>query len=127
MNPSSALSDFQQTALILIPEFILLFTAIGIMTASAFISRPRRFWCAISAGALLAALVALLNLGDTQTGMYAAVALNDDLSFNARLVLLLGALVLLALAHREPPNERAGEFFGALLIVNAGGDAGRRG
>ena len=44
------LSDFQQTALILIPEFILLFTAMGIMTASAFVSRPRRFWCAISAG-----------------------------------------------------------------------------
>ena len=67
MNPSSALGDFQQTALILIPEFILLFTAMGIMTASAFISRPRRFWRApISAGCtVVAALVALLNLKDT--------------------------------------------------------------
>ena len=37
MNPTSALGDFQQTALILIPEFILLFVAMGIMTASAFI------------------------------------------------------------------------------------------
>jgi NADH-quinone oxidoreductase subunit N len=120
MNPSSALSDFHQTALILIPEFILCFTAMGIMTASAFISRPRRFWCAISAGALFAALVALFYLGDTQTGTYSAVALNDDFSYYARMVLLLIALVLLALAHREPPNERAGEFFGALLIVNAG-------
>ena len=46
--------------------------------------------------------------------------MNDDLSFFARLVLLLAALVLLALAHREPADERAGEFFGALLMVNAG-------
>ena len=29
-------------------------------------------------------------------------------------------MVLLALAHREPADERAGEFFGALLMVNAG-------
>ena len=43
MNPSSALSDVHQTALILIPEFILCFTAMGIMTASAFINWPRRF------------------------------------------------------------------------------------
>ena len=64
MNPSIALSDFQQTALILIPEFILLFTAMGIMTASAFVSRPRRFWCAISAGAMVAAIVALYNLAE---------------------------------------------------------------
>jgi NADH-quinone oxidoreductase subunit N len=120
MNPSNALGDFQQTALILIPEFILLFTAVGIMTASAFVSRSRRFWCAISTGALLAALLALLNLSDRQTGLYSAVALNDDLSFYARVVLLCTGLVLLALAHREPDDVRAGEFFGALLMVNAG-------
>jgi NADH-quinone oxidoreductase subunit N len=120
MNPPSALGDFQQAAVILVPEFILLFAAMAIMTASAFISRPRRFWCAISAGALVAALVALLSLQDRQTGMYSAVALNDDFSFFARLLLLLAAFVLLALAHREPADERAGEFFGALLIVNAG-------
>ena len=120
MPSSSALFDFQQTALILIPELILLFVAMGIMTASAFVSRPRRFWCAISAGAVVAALVALFILREHQTGMYSAVALNDDLSVLARMVLLLGTLVLLALAHREPPDDRAGEFFGALLIVNAG-------
>ena len=102
MNPPTALSDFQQTALVLVPEFILLFTAMAIMTASAFISRPRRFWCAISCGAMVAALVALYNLRDTLTGTYSAVALNDDLSYYARLVRLLSGLVLLALAHREP-------------------------
>jgi NADH-quinone oxidoreductase subunit N len=116
----SVLGDFQQTALILIPEFILLFVAMGIMTASAFIRQPRRVWCAASAGALLSALVALFFLHDRQTSIYSAVALNDDFSFFARLVLLLASFVLLALAHDEPTDERAGEFFGALLIVNAG-------
>jgi NADH-quinone oxidoreductase subunit N len=120
MNFPTALSDFQQTALILIPELILLFTAMGMMTGSAFINRPRRFWCAISCGAMVVALLALYNLRDTQTGVYSAVALNDDLSYYARLVLLLSGLVLLALAHREPADDRAGEFFGALLMVNAG-------
>ncbi len=120
MYPTSALSDFQQTALILIPEFILLFVAMAIMTASAFISRPRRFWCSLSAGAVVAALVALFFLRESQTGVYSAVALNDDFSVLARLVLLLGTLALLAIAHREPPDDRAGEFFGALLMVNAG-------
>ena len=120
MNPSTALGDVQQTALILIPEFIILFVAMGIMTASAFIRRPRRFWCALSAGAWSRPWWRLLFLQGTQTGMYSAVALNDDFSFFARLLLLLAALVLLALAHREPADDRAGEFFGALLVVNAG-------
>jgi NADH-quinone oxidoreductase subunit N len=120
MNPSTSLGDFQQTTLVLIPELILLFTAVGIMTGAAFISRPRRFWCATSAGALLLALLALFNLSGRETGIYSAVALNDDLSFYARLVLLLTGLLLVALAHREPEDERAGEFFGALLMIDAG-------
>ena len=121
MNPSSsALVDFEQTALILIPEFLLLFTAMGMMTASAFIKRPRHFWSYLSGTALGAALVALYVLRDHQTGIYSAVALNDDLSFYARLVLLLTGFVVLALAHHEPSDDRAGEFFGALLILNAG-------
>jgi NADH-quinone oxidoreductase subunit N len=120
MNPSIALGDFHQTILILIPEFILLFAAMGIMTASAFIDRPRRFWCAISAGTVVAAIVALFILGNKQTGTYSAVALNDDLSYYARMVLLLSSLVLLGLAHREPADLWAGEFFGALLVMSAG-------
>jgi NADH-quinone oxidoreductase subunit N len=120
MNLSSPLGDFQQTALVLVPELILLFTAMGITTASAFINRPRRLWCVISVGALLLALLALFNLSGRQTGVYSAVALNDDLSYYARGVLLLAGLVLVALAHREPDDGRAGEFFGALLMMNAG-------
>ncbi len=52
--------------------------------------------------------------------MYSAVALNDSLSFWARLVLLLTGLIVMGLAHDEPADDRAGEFFGALLIMNAG-------
>ena len=52
--------------------------------------------------------------------MYAAVALNDSLSFYGRLMVVLTGLVLLALAHDEPQDDRAGEFFGAFLMINAG-------
>ena len=120
MNPAFSLSVVKQTALVLVPEFILLASALVIMTASAFINRPRRFWCAISGGALFLALLALLNLSRMQTDLYAAVALNDELSFYARLVLLFSGGIVLALAHREPDDLRAGEFFGALLMMNAG-------
>ena len=47
-----------------------------------------------------------------QTDLYAAVALNDDLSFYARLVLLFSGVIVLALAHREPTDERAASFSG---------------
>ena len=72
-------------------------------------------------GALVAALVALLNLRDTQTGIYSAVALNDDLSFYARLVLLVRRRwSCWRWRIDEPADDRAGEFFGALLMINAG-------
>ena len=38
----------------------------------------------------------------------------------ARLVLLLTGLILLALAHDQVDDARAAEFFGALLMINAG-------
>jgi NADH-quinone oxidoreductase subunit N len=119
---SSAFSLFvvQKTALVLLPELILLASAIVMMTASVFIERPRRFWCGLAAGALFLAFLALLSVGRTHTDLYAAVALNDDLSFYARLVLLFSAGILLGLAHQEPSDEWAGEFFGCLLIMSAG-------
>jgi NADH-quinone oxidoreductase subunit N len=120
MNPPSSLATFQQTALVLLPEFILLATAIVMMTASAFIRWRRQAWCAVSGAASLAALLALFNLGGRETELYSAVALNDSLSFYARIVLLLSGLVVIALAHDEPADDRAGEFFGSLLIMNAG-------
>jgi NADH-quinone oxidoreductase subunit N len=120
MNPPSALGVAQQTALILIPEFILLLTAMGMMTASAFLKQPRRVWCATSAVALTVALLALIALGGRETDLYSAVAVNDDLSYYARILLLVTGLVVLGLAHEEPGDDRAGEFFGALLMINAG-------
>jgi NADH-quinone oxidoreductase subunit N len=120
MNPSTALDSFQQTTLVLLPELILLLTAITIMTASAFVNRPRRTWCAVAATALVLALTVLLVGSDRQTSLYYSVALNDSLSFLARIVLLLTGLVVLALGHQEPRDDQAGEFFGALLITTAG-------
>jgi NADH-quinone oxidoreductase subunit N len=120
MNPPSALDVAQQTALILIPEFILLLTAMGMMTASAFIKRPRGEWCAASAIALIVALLVLIAQAAKQTDLYSAVALNDALSYYARILLLITGLVVLGLAHEEPGDDRAGEFFGALLMINAG-------
>ena len=117
---SNALEAAWQTTLILLPEIILLLTGIGMMTASAFIQQPRRRWCRAAVWASLAALVALLFVARYETDMYAAVALNDAFSFWARLVLLLAGLIVLGLAHEEPADDRAGEFFGALLIMNAG-------
>jgi NADH-quinone oxidoreductase subunit N len=120
MNPQSAIDLVRGSTLILLPEMLLLFAAIAIMTASAFIKRPRRIWCAWSAGALVLALLVLWTLKDSHTDSYSAVALNDALSYNSRIVLILMGLVLVSLAHAEPSDDRAGEFFGALLMVNAG-------
>ena len=66
------------------------------------------------------ALVALLAVAGKETEIYSSVALNDDFSFYARLVLLLSALVMLGLAHEEPADDRAPEFFGSLLMTSAG-------
>jgi NADH-quinone oxidoreductase subunit N len=108
------------TMAILAPEFILILAAIGMMTFSAFLNQPRRRWCRAAVWGTLAALVALLWVAGKDTDVYASVALNDALSFWARLVLLLSGLVVLGLAHDEPRDERAGEFFGCLLMMNAG-------
>src|SRR5262249_62041473 len=56
MTASGAFEAARQTAWILLPEIILLLTAMGMMTASAFVRQPRRRWCRIGVWALLAAL-----------------------------------------------------------------------
>ena len=120
MNPQIAYESVQQTLRILIPELIVLAAGVAMMTAAPFFRWPRRTWCAIGAGALTAALLALLAVSGWQTDMYASVALNDSLGFYGRLVVLLSGLILLALAHDEPADDTAGEFFGAFLMINAG-------
>jgi NADH-quinone oxidoreductase subunit N len=109
-----------RTAAILAPELILLLSAVAMMTLSAFIAMPRRFWCRVAVWTLLASTAALLWNANRQTDPFAAVALNDAMSFWARLVLLLTGIIVMGLAHDEPGDDRAGEFFGSLLMVNAG-------
>jgi NADH-quinone oxidoreductase subunit N len=120
MNPQSAFTVVRGSTLILLPEMLLFFAAMAMMTASAFIKRPRRIWCAWCVGALVVALLVIWTLKDSRTDPYSAVALNDAFSYYSRIVLILMGLVLVLLAHAEPGDERAGEFFGALLMVNAG-------
>jgi NADH-quinone oxidoreductase subunit N len=120
MSYHSSIELVRASALILLPEMLLLLAAMTIMTASAFVKKPRRVWSASSAGSLIVALLVLWTLKDNHTDPYSAVALNDALSYNSRLVLILMGLVLVLLAHAEPSDERAGEFFGALLMVNTG-------
>ena len=64
--------------------------------------------------------VALLSLGGRTRISTLPSRSNDDLSFYARLVLLISAAILLGMAYREPSDVRSGEFFGALLLMNAG-------
>ncbi len=120
MIAQTAFEAVQRTLLILTPEFILLAASVAMMTAAPFVHWPRRTWCAAAAGAVFAALVALLAVARLRTDPYAGVVLNDALAFYGRLTVLLGGLVLLALAHDEPADSLAGEFFGALLMVHAG-------
>jgi NADH-quinone oxidoreductase subunit N len=110
----------RQTLLILLPEMLILVSAIVMMTAGVFIRWPRRFWCTAAVGTLLAALLVLFAVGARPVDLYAAVAINDAFSRSARLVLLLSGLVLLALAHDQVEDARAPEFFGSILIIEAG-------
>jgi NADH-quinone oxidoreductase subunit N len=120
MNPQLALETVEQTLVILIPEILLLLAAIAIMTAAPFYRATCRTWCTLASGALAISLLALLVIAHQQTGLYSAAALNDALGFYGRLVFLLTGFIVLALAHDEPADDRAGEFFGALLMIDAG-------
>ena len=42
------------------------------------------------------------------------------MAFYGRLFLLLTGLILVGLSHQEPSDDRAGEFFGGLLMIEAG-------
>jgi NADH-quinone oxidoreductase subunit N len=109
-----------QTLLVLLPEFVILAVAIAMMTLGAFVRWPRRVWSRTAAAALGAALVLLLFLHHVETDPYGAAALNDPLSWYARLVAVFTGLVVVALAHDQVDDARAAEFFGALLVIFAG-------
>ena len=120
MNTSVAYESVKQTILILTPEVLILLAATAMITASPFLKLSRRMWCGISAGVLAAATLALLLHRGMQTDLYSAVALNDAFSFYSRLMFLVTGFIILGLAVDEPTDERAAEFFGALLMINAG-------
>ncbi|SIO62129.1 NADH dehydrogenase subunit N [Singulisphaera sp. GP187] len=120
MLPPSSLEIARQTLLILVPELLILLVATVMMTAGAFVRFPRRLWCGIATGTMLAALLILFGLRHQTIDVYSAIALNDAFSYNARLVLILAGFIVLALAHDQVDDARAPEFFGAFLMINAG-------
>jgi NADH-quinone oxidoreductase subunit N len=119
MNPT-AFDVSLRTLAILAPELILLAVATAMMTAGAFVRLPRRAWSLTAAGTLVVALVALILAPAEMPDPYSAVAINDALSFYARLAFLLAGLVVLGLAHDQVDDARAAEFFGAILMMHAG-------
>ena len=116
----SAIVSARQTLLILLPEFLILVSATVMITAGAFVKRPRNFWSIASAATLLVSLLTLVLLRDQVTDPYGSVALNDAMSGYGRLVFLLTGFIVLAMAHDQVDDARAPEFFGSLLLINAG-------
>ena len=110
---TNAYESAVRTMAILVPELILLLSGDRHDDGSAFVQPaaaavvPRR-----GLGAAGRAAWPCSAASGNETDMYASVALNDALSFWARLVLLLTGLIVLGLAHDEPSDDRAGEFFG---------------
>ncbi|CAN5622112.1 NADH-quinone oxidoreductase subunit N [soil metagenome] len=119
MSPD-ALETTYRTFQILLPEILVVLTAVAMMTGGAFGRLPRKVWCLMAVGGLVAGLIALFFLRHTTTDPYTAVALNDEFSGYARLVLLLSGLLLLAMAHDQVNDDRAAEFFGSFLLIIAG-------
>jgi NADH-quinone oxidoreductase subunit N len=120
MMLSSAYEVTRQTLLILLPELLILLAATVMMTAGVFVRWPRRIWCVAAVGTLLTALVILFAVDSRPVDLYSAVALNDAFSRGGRLVLLLSGVILLALAHDQVDDARAPEFFGSILMIEAG-------
>ncbi|APW59748.1 NADH-quinone oxidoreductase subunit N [Paludisphaera borealis] len=120
MTLQLAYQTVQQTLLIVSPEILLLAVAIAMMTTSPFVRLSRGTWAGLAAVGLVASLLVLLAFRGVHADLYAAPAVNDALAFYARLLLILTGLILVALGHQEPSDDRAGEFFGALLMIEAG-------
>ncbi len=109
-----------QTLRILTPELILLAVATAMMTAGAFVRLPRRAWSILSAATLGLGIVALFLVRGETYDPYAGLVVNDALAFYSRLIFLLTGLIVLGMAHDQVDDARAPEFFGALLMINAG-------
>lgn len=117
---SNAFEVARQTFVLLMPEILLLLAAISMMTLGAFVKLPRRAWCATAAVAHGVALIALLGAGSQAIDPYSSVVAADAFATYGRVLFLLTGLVLLGLGHDQVDDERAAEFFGALMLINAG-------
>jgi NADH-quinone oxidoreductase subunit N len=101
----------------LLPEIVLVVTAVGIYLAGAFVD-ARRIWSWIAGGGLVVAAVAL----GSQPGVVVASGpiTIDELSLFARwLALALGAMLVL-LASRPLDTPGTPEYLGSLLLTIAG-------
>jgi NADH-quinone oxidoreductase subunit N len=117
---SIAYEASRQTLQIVLPELLILLAATVMMTAGVFVRWPRWVWCAAAVGTLLAALIVLDAVGVRPVDIYSAVAINDAFSWWGRFGLLISGIILLALAHDQVSDDRAAEYFGAILMIEAG-------
>src|SRR5581483_12150760 len=120
MDPVPAYNQTWTTLAILSPEWVLLLTAVVMMTAGAFVCLGRRIWALASAVAFLIAIASLFFLQDRVTDPYMAVALNDALSWYSRLFLAITGLIVIGLSYDQVDHPRAPEFFGSILMIMAG-------
>ena len=123
LMPTDAFESPGRRLLILLPELLILLVGDRHDDGRG-VRPPSRdgLWCAIAAGAMLVAALLILI----------ALAAPDDRPLlggraERRLLVLRAArascwpgLILLALAHDQVDDARAPEFFGALLMINAG-------
>jgi NADH-quinone oxidoreductase subunit N len=116
----TAIKSAQETLLIVLPELLILLSAVVMMTAGAFVKFPRRYWSIASAITLVLAMLVLILLPKLDGDPYGSVALNDALSGYGGLLFLITGLIVLAMAHNQVDDARAPEFFGSLLMINAG-------
>ena len=116
----TAIESARQTLLIVAPELLILLSATVMMTAGAFVKYPRRYYSIASAITLVVAMFVLILLPRLDGDPYGSVALNDALTGYGGLMFLLTGLIVLAMAHDQVDDARAPEFFGSLLMINAG-------
>src|SRR5262249_52822323 len=117
---TSAYDVARQSFVILLPEILLLVAATAMMTAGAFVRVPRRVWYATSVAALGAALMVLLAQGSPATDPSSSLALGAAFAVCSRVLLAFSGLIVLALAHDQVDDARAAEFFGSILMIQAG-------
>lgn len=120
MMPTDLLAISKQTFVFLLPEVLLVLVATAMMTAGAVARLPRSAWAGLTALGFVISLGTLFLQSPGGPDIYASVVAADTFSAYCRLGILLTGLIVLALAHDQVADDRAAEFFGALLMLHAG-------